>query len=232
MSDKMPFGFVVDDDGPDKQGEGGAAGFAERLGGSTPDPGHLARCPACSVLEESYACVGMIATPLAASVERFLVERLPEDIESLPGYLVRKAIAEYGHTGAEGAALRTRGLLAAPGPFTRHFGPFFRRFTVSSEQLIEELLCAGDIAPPHALAVLVHLQLLTIDGRPPVSMDDGPLLAELMNDVPSRRTRAKLILSDIKIEGDDPSLAGVLRLLRAIFAGFVLDAPVKVFAPE
>ena len=103
----------------------GAASFAAGLADRAPDPAHGERCPACRAAGEAFACVGLVETPISAAAERWLVELLPEDIESLPGLLLRKAIAEYGYDGAAGARLREAGLLAAPGPYTRHFGPAF-----------------------------------------------------------------------------------------------------------
>lgn len=224
-----PFGFVVDDDGPDKAALGGAS-FALALADQDPDPGHQARCPSCTLLDEPYGCVGLVPAPLSADAERWLVERLPEDIEGLPGFLLRKAIAEYGYTGELAGRLRQTGILAPRGGYTRHYGPFFRRFTVSTDQVIEELFCAGDVEPAHALAVLVHLGLLTVDGKAPASMDDGPLLGEVVGEVPARRARTACTVT--LEEGDDPSLVGLKRYLRALWAGFVLDATVRVFGPE
>lgn len=227
----MAFGFVVDDDGQDKTGEGGAARFAYDLADRALDPHHLDRCPSCQVLGEVYACVGLIPTPLSTEAERWLVEQLPEDIEQLPGYLLRKAISEYGYTGELGESLRRQGLLTASGAFTRHFGPFFRRFTVSSSQLLEEMLLAGDVAPSHALAILIHLGGLLIDDEKPLALESGAQLAELMQEPTQRRSRTQLAIDDID-ESDDPSLAGLKRYLGSLYAGFVLDTNVLVFAPE
>jgi hypothetical protein len=229
----MPFGFVVDDDGADKRASGGAAAFAGALGDGAPDPTHRERCPSCQAAGEAYACVGLVPTPISPAAERWLVERLPEDIESLPGFLLRKAIAEYGYDGAEGERLRSAGLLAGPGAFTRHFGPFFRRFTVSSEQLLEEMLCAGNVSPSHALAILVQLGALSLDGQPALALDQGPALGDLMKDPAARRARTRFALPAPGGDGAaaDPSLEGLWRYLRALHAGFVVDATVQVYAP-
>jgi hypothetical protein len=224
----LAFGFVVDDRGPDKREAGGAVAFAARLAERPLDEAaHLTRCPSCALLGRGLACVGVVPTPLSARVEGWLVERLPEDLESVGGFLLRKAIGDFGYDGARAAALRKRGALEAPGPFERHYGPFFRRFVVSSEQVLEELVCAGDVAPSHALAILIHLGCLEVDGHAPKSLDtDGPRLGELIEQPDKRRERTRLVLS--VDEAADPSLQGIQALLGALYAGFVLDADVYV----
>jgi len=224
----MPFGWAIDDDAPDKRAAGGAGPFALSLAEREQDPAaHGINCPSCRILDGDFACVGLIATPIPSAVEKWLVERLPEDIESLPGFLLRKAIGDFGYSGEFGAALRARGDLAAPGPFTRHFGPFFRRFTVSSEQLLEEMLGAGDVNPSHALAVLIHLGAISVDGATPLALDEGGRYGELVERLDERRARSK---PTIAVEpGDDEALAAMKRYLRALWAAFALDATVKIF---
>jgi hypothetical protein len=228
----LAFGFVVDDRGPDKQAAGSAVAFAARLGEAPVDEAaHVARCPSCQLLGRGLACVGVVETPMPAAVEKWLVERLPEDIESVGGFLLRKAIGDFGYDGARAKTLRERGRLEAPGPFERHYGPFFRRFVVSSEQILEELVCAGDIQPSHALAILIHLGAITVDGKLPVDLDtDGPKLGQLIEKPDARRERTAL---QLPVEpDDDPALAGVKSLLAALYAGFVLDSDVYVIDSE
>ncbi len=224
----MAFGFVVDDRGPDKKAAGGAVAFAAGLTERPLDEAaHLAGCPSCALLDRGIACVGVVPTPLSARVEEWLVQRLPADLESVGGFLLRKAIGDFGYDGARAAELRKQGLLEAPGAFERHYGPFFRRFVVSSEQLLEELVCAGDIAPSHALAILVHLQCLEIDGQPLAILDtDGPKLGELVEKPDTRKPRTRLALPPDPTA--DPSLQGIQSLLAALYAGFVLDSDVYV----
>lgn len=221
----MSFGFVVDDRGPDKQAAGSAVSFAARLAEAPVDEAaHIARCPSCQLLGRGLACVGVIETPLPGTVEKWLVERLPEDLESVGGFLLRKAIGDFGYDGARARALREKKRLEAPGPFERHYGPFFRRFVVSSEQILEELLCAGDIQPSHGLAILIHLGAITVDGALPVSLDnDGPKLGQLIEKPDSRRERVAFTLTESN------ELTG---LLAALYAGFVLDADVYVLDSE
>jgi hypothetical protein len=221
----MSFGFVVDDRGPDKAG--GAVAWAARLAEHPVDEAaHAASCPSCQLLDRPLGCVGIVPAPLSAASEEWLVRRLPEDIESVSGFLLRKAIGDFGYDGARAKALREKGRLLAKGPFERHYGPFFRRFVVSSEQILEELLCAGDIAPSHALAILIHLQALELDGKLPEILDtEGPKLGQIVSEPPTRRARTRLA---VDFTDEDPSLAGLKSLLGALYAGFVLDVDVYV----
>jgi hypothetical protein len=173
--------------------------------------------------------VGLIPTPLAARVEEWLVAQLPEEIDSVGGFLLRKAIGDFGYDGARARTLRQAGRLAAPGPYERHYGPFFRRFVVSSEQILEELLCAGDIAPSHALALLMHLSALEVDGAVPSRLEDGDKLGQLVAKAAERRTRTRLA---VQPTDEEPSLAGVQALIGALYAGFVLDADVFILDSE
>jgi hypothetical protein len=221
----MSFGFVVDDRGPDKAG--GAVAWAARLAEHAVDEAaHAASCPSCQLLDRPLGCVGLVPAPLSAASEEWLVRRLPEDIESVSGFLLRKAIGDFGYDGARAKVLRDKGRLLAKGPFERHYGPFFRRFVVSSEQILEELLCAGDIAPPHGLAILMHLQVLELDGKRPEILDiEGPKLGQIVSEPTTRRARTKLALD---VHDEDASLAGLKSLLGALYAGFVLDVDVYV----
>lgn len=222
----MSFGFVIDDKGTDKTDAGGAMSFAAALADRPLDEAaHVARCPSCALLgATTIACVGMIDTPLSARAEEWLVERLPEDIESVGGFLLRKAIGDFGYDGARAKELRSAGRLVAKGPYERHYGPFFRRFVVSSEQILEELLCAGDIAPSHALAILMHLQAIEVDGAVPTKLEEGDKLGAIVSDVASRKTRTQLALGPVA--DADASVAQLRGLLAALYAGFVLDADV------
>lgn len=224
----MSFGWVVDDESPDKVAAGGAGPFALSLSEHEQDPAaHREKCPTCKLLDGDFACVGLLPTPIPAAVEKWLVGQLPEDIESLPGFLLRKAIGDYGYSGELGATLRKEGRLEAPGPFTRHFGPFFRRFTVSSEQLLEEVLGAGDVGPAHALAILIHLGAVTVDGAHLLQLDEGVRYGELMERPAERGLRTHCSVTDE--ETDPEALVAWKRLLRALWAAFVVDAPVKIF---
>ncbi len=226
----LAIGWVVDDGCPPKRGEGGAAAFASTLPEREPPPGHRAECPTCRLLDEDLACVGVVEAPLSAAAEDWLAGRLPEHIESLPGMLLRKNLGESGVTGATFAALRKRGFCEAPGPFSRHWGPFFRRVTVTTDQILEELFCAGDVQPAHALGVLIHTGGIQIGRGQITSISDGGKLAHLMANIADREP---MTLPALSLRDDDqPGVRQLKRYLRALYSAFVLDCEVKVFTPD
>jgi hypothetical protein len=220
-------GWIVDDGCPPKRD--GAAAFAARLAESpTPPAGHRQECRACDVLGEELACVGILEPKVSKDAEMSLLRRLPDDLESLPGVLLRQFLGEAHVEGKGGEALRKLGLLEAAGPFTRHWGPFFRRVTITTDQLLEGMFGAGDVEPPHALALLVHLGGILVDGEEPVTPEHGPRLGEIVGDVARRRERTA---SRVTASASDRSTRDLERWLRALWAGFVLDCPVRVMSP-
>lgn len=222
-------GWVVDDACEPKRRAGGPAEFARALGeADAPPAGHRAACDVCALLDEELACVGVIEPRISALAETWLAGRLPEELDSLPGLLLRKNLEEGAVEGKGASALRARGLMEAPGPFSRHWGPFFRRYTVTTDQILEEMLCAGDVQAPHALGVLLHLGGVIVDGAPPLKPEDGPKLADVVARPETRRERVLCTL--VPQEGDDRSLAQLKRYLRGLYAAFVLDCEVRIFA--
>ncbi len=227
MSDVVGFGWVVDDGCRLKETAGGPGPFAQALATGQLDSCDIEGCPTCRVLDENGGCVGTIEGPIGPDTEEWLAGRLPASIDSLPGQLLRQNLKESAITGKGGESLRKRGLMAAPKPFTKHYGPFFRGYSVSTDQIFEEMLCAGDIQPSHALAILVHLGGIAIDDVVPSDAAHGTKLAEIVKDVGDREERA---LCTIHIEDDDDaSTVQIKRLLRALYAAFVQDTEVRVF---
>ncbi len=220
----MPLRFVVDDNCPPKKRAGGAVAFAKKL---TEDPSlgeHHEACPACKLLGGT-GCYGVIDPPVSGTAEEWLVARLPESIESLGGLFLRKTLHDMHYEGEGGKALRKAGLLEASGDYTRHYGPFFRRYVVSSNQLIEQLFCVGDISPVHGLGLLVQLGGIEVDGRVLHSTDDATIYGELV-EKPKTRSRTKCTM--VVREDDDRSVGELKLLLRACWAAFVLDIDVKI----
>ena len=220
-------GWIVDDGCPPKRD--GAAAFAARLAESdAPPAGHRAECRACALLGEDLGCVGVVAAKVSRDAEIWLLRRLPDDLESLPGVLLRQFLSEAKVDGKGGEALRKLGLLEAQAPTPRHWGPFFRRVTITSDQVLQAMFAAGDVEPPHALALLVHLGAIDVDGEPPASPEHGPKLGEVVTDVAARRERTACRVSAASA---DASTLAMERWLRALWAGFVLDCPVRVLSP-
>src|SRR4029077_8192556 len=108
---------------PDTATDEQAMALAAQIAIGQPPATHRASCKACKLLGEGTSCAGGIAAPLSQAAEELLINQLPDDLESVGGFLLKKAIADYGYDGAGGRELRERKLLAAPGPYQKHFGP-------------------------------------------------------------------------------------------------------------
>jgi hypothetical protein len=221
------FGWVVDDDSPRKLAAGGPAEFARKLAAGELDACDARSCPTCDLLDEPLACVGVLEPPISAAAEAWLAGRLPTSIDSLPGQLLRQTIKEGAIRGDRGDALRRAGFLAADQPILKNYGPFFRGTTVSTDQIFEAMLCAGDVQPPHALALLVHLGAVAVDDEVPLTQAHGARLSEIVQAPAVRATR---VLCTIQLdEDDDASTTQLKRFVRALFAAFVQDTELRLF---
>lgn len=223
-------GWVIDDGCAPKRSAGSPGSFAASLAAGEPPVGHLLACPSCQLVGEDLACVGIVLPIVSARAEEWLLRRLPADLESLPGMLLTQNLHEGGVEGKGGRELRKRGYFEAPGPFSRHWGPFFRRTTVTTDQLFEELFCAGDVQPAHALGVLLHVGGVAVDGSIPHAPADGAKLSALFEAPASRRERVLCTLA-ANDDDDDRSVSELKRFLRAAWAAFVLDCELRVFSP-
>jgi hypothetical protein len=219
----MSFGYVIDFACPAKDALGGTLQAATRIAEGARLSAAKSGCDACEIAE---ACIGVVSTPISNAAEQWLVERLPGELESISGEVVKQAVAA-GFDGKRGKELRAGGKLSSARPLERSWGGFFRKFTVTSDQLIEQMFCVGDIEPPQALAILVELGAVTVDGRVPKGLDEGAGLSELAEDVAARRKRTQCTVTDTP--SDEKSTAEVKRFLRALHAAFCLDKKVLVF---
>lgn len=223
-------GWVVDDGCEPKRIAGGPGQFAESLAAAEAAPaGHRASCPTCRLLDEDLACVGILSAPVATRAEEWLAARLPADLASLPGVLLLGQLHEGNVKGAGARSLRKLAMFEAAGPVTRHWGPFFRRSTVTTDQIVEEMFCSGDVQPAHALGLLIHLGGIMVDDKVPDRPTDGAHLAEVVEMV---HLRAKRTRCTVAIENtDEGSVLELKRYLRALYAAFVEDCQVRVYSP-
>jgi hypothetical protein len=223
----MSFGYVVDYRCAPKDALGGTLAAAGRIAeGATLRP--TESCAACQLAAAPGAgCIGVVATPISAAAEEWLLRRLPESIEGIAGVVVKQAVAT-GFLGNRARPLRAAGKLGGPHPIERHWGGFFRRFTVTGDQLFEQLFCAGDVEPAHGLAILVQLGAIAVDGAAPGADASGAGLAELAGAPADRARRTQCTITETT--GDEQQVAELKRYLRALYAGFCLDVPVRVFS--
>ncbi len=215
------FGWIVDDQSEAKKQADGALGFAKNIIEGTAQPCVIGTCPTCSLLDESMACMGVIEQPFASNAEQYLFEKLPKYHDSLPAQSLIAALKDNSIKGDGGRALREQGFTENKrNQYRRLYGSFFRRRSVTSDQLLELLFCATPIQPSHALALLFYFDAITVDGRAPMTDADGEHLADIMQYPDTRDKRTACI---INIHDDQGSVLQVKRLLRGLYAAFIQD---------
>jgi hypothetical protein len=72
---------------------------------------HAADCEDCpaNLTDTPFGCVGYVSYPIERASERWLLDRLPDEIESTAGQLVSRAIADFGWEEGYAAELRRQG---------------------------------------------------------------------------------------------------------------------------
>ncbi|WP_035051680.1 hypothetical protein [Andreprevotia chitinilytica] len=126
--------------------------------------GHCANCPA-NVRSADFGCGGGIHYPITAQAERWLLSRLPDDLNSAPGQLLIRAIADFGFDGADIDAARNRKELYEAGkPLERKWGGFFSGKTrITSSQILHMAFGVGSLQPAHAKLIAYFLGFVNDD---------------------------------------------------------------------
>jgi hypothetical protein len=137
---------------------------------------YCAGCPA-NVLREPFGCYGALAYPISAAVERWLMDRLPQSLESRAGRLMRAGIIEdFGYDGATSADMRRqRGLFferAEPVRRAWRTG-FLRSWGHSSNQLLEMMIGLGNLAPAHCEMLALFLGVVPHDSPAELIRDNA-----------------------------------------------------------
>ncbi len=198
------------------------AGFALR-----PLAFHCGRCRANHRRRE-FGCLGALPLPLSARAEEWLMERLPQTLKLETGSpeerrrlaAVRELLRLLRGAGTASDALERRLRSAAPvrllqraEPAVRRYGFLLRPERVSSSQLLDLLLCRGELGPLLGETVLRALGVW-VDGT---SGSDGLLEA---------------VFTQPEEHSDDPSIAALKRLFLALMVASSLDAAVRSAVTE
>jgi hypothetical protein len=121
-------------------------------------------CPA-NVRCADFGCGGAIHYPITAQAERWLISRLPADLNSARGHLLTSAIADFNFDGADIDAARSRKELYESGTAAeRKWGSFFSRKTrITSSQILHMTFGVGSLNSAHAKLVAYFLGFLNDD---------------------------------------------------------------------
>ena len=79
------------------------------------------------------------------------MSRLPDDLSTPAGHLLKAAVRDFGWDGSYAAGLRRQGdtFFVGRAPITRKWGGLFRRFTLTSDQLWHMMFGLGPLQPAH-----------------------------------------------------------------------------------
>jgi hypothetical protein len=156
---------------------------------SAPLDALAANCRGCkaNLQTRDFGCGGAIHYPITASAERWLISRLPDDLDRPRGRLLVRAFKELDVNG--GAIDESRGrkeLYEAARPVERKWGgSFFSRTRVTSSQILHMLIGVGSLEAEHAKLIAYILGFMTdafaLDDAPKnqPSVSDEPRIAEL-----------------------------------------------------
>lgn len=125
-------------------------------------------CPANRDNPNGYGCYNSIAYPIEADTENWLLSRLPLALDETngAGYLLARALEDFGWDGAQAADMRTQGerffrLREAP------VRTWPNGITISADQLFHMMFHVGHLNPDHAKMLCMFLGLLQIGDTPP-----------------------------------------------------------------
>lgn len=184
------------------------------------------RCAGCPAnhFDDRFGCVSFVAYPIPEAAEAWLARRI-QPADSLGGWLLLKAIKDFGYDGRKLAGWRARGMLTGKAPAEAIVKKGFLSSTkVSTDQVLEAILTVGaPLQPSHCMMVLLFVGALRLDGRVPASKDDPTPLSTLSDlGKASRSERAARTALDLGPASDDDGIAAMQRLLTALYQSFLL----------
>ena len=121
-------------------------------------------CPS-NVRSAEFGCGGAIHYPITTQAERWLISRLPADLNTPRGQLLNRAIADFQYDGAGIDASRHRKeVYESDVPLERKWGSFFSKKTrITSSQILHMTFAVGSLQPTHAKMLAFYLGFLNDD---------------------------------------------------------------------
>ena len=181
------------------------------------DP-HTAACEGCVGRSEAraFGCIGHVTYPLRAATEAWLLEQLPDALDSTAFELLSRAVADFSWDGSYTVDLRGQGQTffeARATPVRR----WAEEFALSGDQLWQMLFGLGDLSPPHSLMCALFLGVI------PHRTTAGELGA--LSDDPS--TIAGFALR-YDADHEDWQIRELQRFFRALGLAAALGVPILV----
>ena len=124
------------------------------------DP-HAGHCDGCEArcLPRAFGCIGYISYPVGPETEAWLMERLPDHLDSSAGTMLTHAVGDFGWDGSPTRRLREQGQTF----FLRGRG-IERRwdtgFGLTSDQVWHLLFGLGPLSPAHTLMCALFMDVI------------------------------------------------------------------------
>ncbi len=179
-------------------------------------------CPA-NVAGEAYGCVGYVGYPIERDTERWLLGRLPESGDCTAGWLLERAVADMGWSGAGAARMREAGdtFFESDTALVLRWETEEETFSLSSDQVFEMLFGLGNLRPSHLGLLALFFGVLPHD-LPPEA------LAPALRHGPT--FEAALELGSLEVDGQSPQIRQLAQLFRAICRAVALDTELGIDA--
>ncbi len=184
---------------------------------------HAAHCEGCSanVAGEPYGCRGYISYPIQEATERWLLDRLPDDLNTTAGFLLTEATSDLGLDGERAKGLRSDGEVffekqTATGV---RWGDGEEGFMFQADQMFDMFFGLGALKPSHMAMLALFMGILPHDldhERFGPIMRDPHALAGAMN------------LGSLEVDGQSVQIQAVAHFLRAMCSAAVHGVELSV----
>jgi hypothetical protein len=132
-----------------------------------------ARCPANRGSANGFGCYASINYPLEADTEKFLLSRLPDQLDTPDGVLLSRAMRDFAWDGAQASDMRSQG-----DTFFRLREPPTRQWpglAITGDQLFHMLFHVGHLGSSHAMMLCVFFGFYAVGEDEPQRLSTVPL---------------------------------------------------------
>ncbi len=137
---------------------------------------HESQCEACpaNLPGQPFGCYNAISYPILRSTEEWLLSRLPDDLDSTAGSLLRSAVEDLDFDGAPIRAMRGEPqFFESREPARRVWGKLLSKWGINADQVLQMMLCLDQLQPSHCAMLALFLGVIPHDTDPAVVGDDA-----------------------------------------------------------
>jgi hypothetical protein len=204
--------MVLTPDGKQEEAEVTLQALLEETSGLSAYEPLCQGCPAC-VGGGPFGCYQAINYPIEAQTEKWLLARLPADLDSSAGRLLRKLVADLQCDGAAVAALRNSPAhMESRRSETRAWGGFLSKWRLTSDQLLEMILAHEGLEPLQCALLCLVLGTLPPDTPPEVFRD-------------AKQRRAVLAEAVVSVSDVSEQIGAAGRYLEALRRCAAIEVP-------